>query len=193
MPVAKHVQKSTKCQTADSNHMTSTVCGYNHSILHNGEIFYSIKEVQVLAERWRLPNFSSADVAAAPEMISKAASPALWLDGSSAAMNQLRGQIRRVAPYFRSALFVGEPGCGQEAAAQTLHQLSPLSQRPFLSIESSEGLSLFGGARSEEALASVGMFYISRPDRLPPLAQTTLLRLVRRYGPQAPRITSSTF
>jgi len=103
-------------------------------------------------------------------------------------MTQLRGQIRRVAPYFRSALFVGEPGCGQEEAAEILHQLSPLSQRPFIHLESAEAISLFGDARSEQALASVGMFYSSRPDRLAPIAQTTLLNLVRRYGPQAPRI-----
>ena len=105
-------------------------------------------------------------------------------------MTQLRGQIRRVAPYFRSALFVGEPGCGQEAAAQTLHQLSPLSHRSFISIDSSNSLSFFGGDCSEEALASVGMFYISRPDSLAPIAQSTLLRLVRRYGSQAPRIVT---
>jgi hypothetical protein len=81
-----------------------------------------------MSELIPVPKFSSADVAAVPEMISKAPSSALWLAGSSAAMTQLRGQIRRVAPYFRSALFVGEPGCGEEAAAQILHQQSPLSR-----------------------------------------------------------------
>jgi two-component system response regulator HydG len=143
-----------------------------------------------MSELNRVSNFSSANVAAAPAMISQAPPPALWLGGSSAAMTHLRGQIRRVAPYFRTALFVGEPGCGEEAAAQILHQQSPLSQRPFISLESAEALSLFGGARSEDALASVGMFYISRPDRLSPIAQTALLLLVRRYGPQAPRIVA---
>jgi DNA-binding NtrC family response regulator len=143
-----------------------------------------------MSELIPVPKFSSADVAAVPEMISKAPSPALWLAGSSAAMTQLRGQIRRVAPYFRSALFVGEPGCGEEAAAQILHQQSPLKQRPFITLKSAEALSLFEGARSEDALASVGMFYIPRPDQLAPIAQTTLLSLVRRYGAQAPRIVT---
>jgi DNA-binding NtrC family response regulator len=143
-----------------------------------------------MSELIQVPNFSSADVAAAPQTISKAPPPALWLAGSSAAMTQLRGQIRRVAPYFRSALFVGEPGCGEEAAAQILHQQSPLSQRPFINLRSAEALSLFEGARSEDAVASVGMFYISRPDQLPPIAQTALLSLVRRYGAQAPRIVA---
>ena len=138
----------------------------------------------------RVPNFSSADVAAPPETILKVPSPELWLAGSSTAMTQLQGQIRRVAPYFRSALFIGEPGCGDEAAAQILHQQSPLNQRPFISLKSAETLSLFGGARSEDALATVGMFYISRPDQLPPIAQTALLGLVRKYGSQAPRIVA---
>jgi DNA-binding NtrC family response regulator len=143
-----------------------------------------------MSELNRVANFSPADVAAAPEMLSIAPPPALWLAGSSAAITRLRGQIRRVAPYFRTALFVGEPGCGEEAAAQILHQQSPLNQRPFINLKSAEALSIFEGARSEVALASVGMFYISRPDQLPPIAQTALLSLVRRYGAQAPRIVA---
>ena len=143
-----------------------------------------------MSELNRVPNLPSADVAAAPEMTSKAITPAPWLAGSSAAITQLRGQIQRVAPYFRTAVLVGEPGCGEEAAAQLLHQHSPLSQRPFISLKSAESLSLFAGSRSEDALASVGMFYISRPDQLLPAAQTALLSLVRRHGPQAPRIVA---
>ena len=143
-----------------------------------------------MSELNRVRDVSSAEFAAAPEMIPKTTPPALWLAGSSAAMTQLRAQIRRVAPYFRTALFVGEPGCGEEAAAHILHQLSPLSQRPFISLKSAETLSLFEEARSEDALASIGMFYISRPDRLRPATQTTLLRLVRRHGPHAPRIVA---
>lgn len=134
----------------------------------------------------RVPNFSSTDVAEAPAMIPQ--SPAPWLAGSSAAITQLRAQIRRVAPHFRTALLVGEAGCGEEGAAQLLHQQSPLSQRPFIHLKSAEAFSLFAGARSEDALASIGMFYISRPDHLSPVAQAALLRLLRRYGAQAPRI-----
>jgi DNA-binding NtrC family response regulator len=145
-----------------------------------------------MSELNRVSNFSSPAIPAATEVNSKSPSPDLWLSGSSPAMTQLRGQIRRVAPYFRTALFVGEPGCGEEAAAHILHQLSPLNQRPFVNLESAEALSLFESARSDDALASIGMFYISRPDRLPPVAQTALLRMVRRYGPQAPRIVAFT-
>jgi DNA-binding NtrC family response regulator len=143
-----------------------------------------------MSELNRVRNHASADFAPPLEMISKTPSPALWLSGSSPAMTQLRGQIRRVAPYFRTALFLGEPGCGEEAAARTLHQDSPLSHRPFVNLKSVEALSIFEDARSEDALASVGMFYISHPDQLPPIAQAALLSLVRRYGAQAPRIVA---
>jgi DNA-binding NtrC family response regulator len=123
-------------------------------------------------------------------MVSSDPSPALWLAGSSTAMMQLRAQIHRVAPYFRTALLVGEPDCGEEAAAQLLHQLSPASQRRFISLDASNSLAFFAEARSEDTLASVGMFYILRPDQLPAIAQAALLCLVRRYGPRAPRIVA---
>ena len=147
-------------------------------------------DVLTMSELNRLRDLSSAAALPALETTSQGIPPDLWLAGSSVAMTQLRGQIRRVAPYFRAALFVGEPGCGEDAAAGILHQLSPLSQRPFVNLNSAEALSIFGEARPEDDLASIGMFYISRPDRLSPIAQTTLLRLVRRYGPQAPRIVA---
>lgn len=105
-------------------------------------------------------------------------------------MTQLRSQIRRVAPYFRTALLIGEPGCGEQAAAHTLHKFSPLSHRPFIDLASPDA-SLFSAAGpSDEAFASAGMFYISRPDQLSRDTQTALLRSLRRYGPLAPRIVA---
>jgi DNA-binding NtrC family response regulator len=87
-------------------------------------------------------------------------------------------------------MMVGEPGCGEHAVAQLLHQSSPLSARPFLRLSASEALSLFQQDHSEHDLASAGMFYVSRPDRLPRVAQAGLLRMVHRFGPQAPRIVA---
>jgi DNA-binding NtrC family response regulator len=138
----------------------------------------------------RVGNVSPVHLAATPEMISKTQPPDLWLTGSSPAVTQLRDKIRRVAPYFRAALLVGEPGCGEEAVARSLHQHSPLSQRPFINLKSTEALSIFEDVRSEHTLASVGMFYISHPDQLRPVAQTTLLSLVHRNGAKAPRIVA---
>jgi DNA-binding NtrC family response regulator len=133
------------------------------------------------------PNLQSPNVAVAPEAVPHFPPPAFWLDGSSPAVTQLRGQIRRVAPYFRTALLIGEPGCGEEAAARMVHQLSPLSQRPFLDLASAEAITLFADNHAEEALASIGMFYLSCPGQVSPRIQTTLLRLLRKYGPQSPR------
>ncbi len=117
-------------------------------------------------------------------------SSAVWLDGTSVAITQLRDQIRRVAPHVRTALLVGEPGCGEEAAAHILHQLSPLRERPFLELASAESTALFADVHPEDALASVGMVYISSPETVSSAVQSMLLRVLRRYGPQAPRMVA---
>ena len=40
-------------------------------------------------------------------------------------MLEVFGLVRRVAPHFRTALIVGEPGTGRKVVARTLHNLSP--------------------------------------------------------------------
>ena len=143
-----------------------------------------------MSEPHRIPNLTSETGVAALHAAPHSFSPAIGLDGSSAAITQLRGQIRRVAPYFRTALLVGEPGCGEQAAAQILHQLSPLGQRAFVDVASADAVSLLTDSQSEAALSSIGMFYISQPERLSHSIQSALLRLLRRYGPQAPRVVA---
>ncbi|MGA1984328.1 MAG: sigma 54-interacting transcriptional regulator [Acidobacteriaceae bacterium] len=54
------------------------------------------------------------------------------LSGESAAVRRLRSQVRRIAPYFRTALVHGEPGAGKELAAHCLHAGSPGSDGPFI-------------------------------------------------------------
>jgi DNA-binding NtrC family response regulator len=115
-------------------------------------------------------------------------SPATWLDGSSPAMTQLRNQIRRVAPYFRTALLTGERGCGEEAAARILHQLSPRANDPFLVLTPAEADRRFSPESLPANLASEGMLYLTRPERLPMAGQIALLRLLREHGSNAPRI-----
>jgi DNA-binding NtrC family response regulator len=117
-------------------------------------------------------------------------SPAVWLDGSSAAMTQLRNQIRRVAPYFRTALLTGERGCGEEAAAHILHQLSPRAHDPFLALTPAEAELRFGIEKLPANLAAEGMLYLPQPERLPRAAQIALLRLLRERGSNAPRIVA---
>jgi DNA-binding NtrC family response regulator len=52
--------------------------------------------------------------------------------GESAAVRRLRSQIRRIAPYFRTALIRGEPGVGKELVARCLHAGSPGGDGPFI-------------------------------------------------------------
>jgi|GEM_PF-1017680 len=52
--------------------------------------------------------------------------------GDSVAVRQLRSQIRRVAPYFRTALIRGEAGAGKEQVARAIHALSPASESRFV-------------------------------------------------------------
>ena len=117
-------------------------------------------------------------------------SPAIWLSGSSAVMTQLRAQIRRVAPYFRTALITGERGCGEEAAAHILHQLSPRAQQPFLELTTAEAENRLGTPNSVESVTTKGMLYLPYPERLPQIVQAALLRLLRERGSQAPRIVA---
>ena len=119
-------------------------------------------------------------------------SPALWMAGSSAAMIQLRSQIRRVAPYFRTALLTGEQGCGDEAAAHILHQLSPRAQHPFREIIPTEADLSFDAQWKPEPFALAGMLYLPSPERLSQSTQTALFRLLRERGSQAPRIVAFT-
>ena len=117
-------------------------------------------------------------------------SPAIWLSGSSAVMTQLRGQIRRVAPYFRTALLAGERGCGEEAAAHILHQLSPRAHQSFFELTTAEAGVRFGTPNYSESVTKEGMLYLPHPEHLPQIAQAALLRLLRERGSQAPRIVA---
>lgn len=144
-----------------------------------------------MSETVRVRSLSPVDSLPSPETPPSAApTPNLWLSGPSAAMTQLRGQIRRVAPYFRTALLIGERGCGEESAAHILHQLSPLGRRPFVSLTTTEAERIFSKADPLEILTEKGMLYLPRPERLPHTAQMALLRLIRRRGAQAPRIVA---
>jgi DNA-binding NtrC family response regulator len=52
--------------------------------------------------------------------------------GSSAAMQRLRQQVRRIGPHFRTVLVSGEAGTGKELVARALHRMSPAASGPFV-------------------------------------------------------------
>jgi DNA-binding NtrC family response regulator len=119
-----------------------------------------------------------------------AASDALQLlVGPSAAAAHLWAQIRRVAPHFRTALLTGERGTGAEAVARALHDLSPATWRPFLSLNHQEAEEYFAHKTFASA-PTEGTLFLSDIESLSRSAQTGLLRLLRHRGPQAVRVVA---
>jgi two-component system, NtrC family, nitrogen regulation response regulator NtrX len=54
--------------------------------------------------------------------------------GESAVMQELLGQIRKVAPTKSRVLITGESGTGKELIARALHQMSPRADKPFVKV-----------------------------------------------------------
>ena len=57
--------------------------------------------------------------------------------GRGAAMQELFGMIRRLAPHVRTALLTGETGTGKELVARALHKTGPRRDRPFVTVNAS--------------------------------------------------------
>jgi DNA-binding NtrC family response regulator len=75
------------------------------------------------AERFRQPIDELEDYESTGELV---------VLGESVAVRRLRSQIRRIAPYFRTALIRGEAGSGKELVARCLHAGSPGAEGPFV-------------------------------------------------------------
>jgi DNA-binding NtrC family response regulator len=105
-------------------------------------------------------------------------------------MTQLLEQIRRVAPYFRTALLTGERDCGEKEVAYTLHQLSPLSGLAFVELSPAEADARFGHRGQPDTMTSEGLLFLPSPERIPHPAQKALLRVLRERGPNAPRVVA---
>ena len=106
--------------------------------------------------------------------------------GKSKLMQQLRTELQQIAGNPSSVLLVGEPGTGREAFARFLHEQSPRSTQPFVTVVSS-GLrdadteaQLFGVATdgvSRPGLleqAGTGTLFINQIEDLPPAAQRVI-------------------
>jgi DNA-binding NtrC family response regulator len=110
--------------------------------------------------------------------------------GPSPAMTALWARLHRVAPYFRTVLLTGEPGCGQEAAARALHELSPLRTRPFVSLNEADAEAHLAQESGPQAAPAWGTLYLAQPERLSRAAQAGLLRLLQHRGSPAPRVVT---
>ncbi|MBX0293026.1 sigma-54 dependent transcriptional regulator [Hymenobacter sp. HSC-4F20] len=97
----------------------------------------------------------------------KPAGPATALLGESAAMQEVRAILEKVAPTEANVLLLGENGTGKELVARSLHEQSRRAARPFVAADVaalSEGLfesELFGhtkGAFTDAQVSRVGRF-----------------------------------
>ncbi|MEN5081839.1 sigma-54 dependent transcriptional regulator [Bosea sp. TWI1241] len=112
--------------------------------------------------------------------------------GRSSPMNQLRQTVERVAPTNARVLITGEPGCGKELTARTLHEASSRSSGPFVvinaatitpetmeeelfGIEGGDGRSRRVGALEE---AHGGTLYIDEIGDMPRETQNRILRVL---------------
>jgi len=112
--------------------------------------------------------------------------------GRTTVVNQLRQTIERVAPTNARVLITGEPGCGKELAARTLHQASTRSSGPFVvinaatitpetmeeelfGVEGGDGRSRRIGALEE---AHGGSLYIDEIGDMPRETQNRILRVL---------------
>ena len=129
--------------------------------------------------------------------------------GRGAAMQEVFGLIRRLAPHARTALVTGETGTGKELVARALHKLGPRASRRFVTVNCSAVVEtlfeseLFGhvrgaftGAGDHKAglfeTADGGTLFLDEIGELPASVQAKLLRVlengeVQRVGSLEPR------
>ena len=127
--------------------------------------------------------------------------------GASREMRKVYNVIEQAAPTTASVLIVGESGTGKELVAQTLHQLSPRNQSPYVAIncaaipETLLESEIFGhekgaftGAYERRAgcfeLADRGTLFLDEIAEMMPATQVKLLRVLqerrfRRLGGRA--------
>jgi len=98
-------------------------------------------------------------------------SAAVFLPGDVSA-RRLGLQIARIAPHFRIALLMGEPGTGKLTAAREMHRLSPVGRGSFASLDA---CAFASGDSGELAHRTPGTVYLRGLDRSPLNCQTALL------------------
>lgn len=105
------------------------------------------------------------------------------LIGASAALQELRAALERLAPAASPLLLEGEAGTGKELAARLLHSLGPRAEEPFLVVDcgASEDAALerdLLGSDGLLALAGRGTVYLDDIEALGAPLQAGLLRLL---------------
>ena len=101
------------------------------------------------------------------------------LVGPSPAMARLWAQLRILAPHFRVALLTGEAGCGADAVAQALHDLSSFAGTPFVHLRAAEVERQLRRPTALLGNANRGVLFLPDIDHLSAGGQQMLLRLLR--------------
>ncbi|MGH9596033.1 MAG: sigma 54-interacting transcriptional regulator [Edaphobacter sp.] len=109
--------------------------------------------------------------------------------GSSAAMQRLRVQVRRIGPHFRTVLVSGETGTGKELVARTLHTMSPVADGPFVMRRGAEFKKPLTEADVDVDaadnllnLSQRGVLFLNGIDEMPLEAQEIFLQALGRHG-----------
>ena len=152
---------------------------------------------RILREHPRQPSTAATSII-------PAAANDLGIIGSCAAMQELFGKVRKVAPTDSTVLIQGESGTGKELVARALHNLSARASAPLISVncaaipETLIESELFGhekgaftGANASRTglveAADGGTLFLDEIGELPLEAQARLLRVlqegeIRRVG-----------
>jgi DNA-binding NtrC family response regulator len=112
--------------------------------------------------------------------------------GNSSAMGEVFTNIEQVAPTDATVLICGETGTGKELVARTIHEKSPRSTRPLITVNCAsipEGMieaELFGRDQGNEqdrggliVAADGGTLFLDEIGELPLEAQARLLRVLQ--------------
>jgi two-component system response regulator HydG len=164
---------------------------------------------RILRDRQEAKSAPAAASSASPrsggaEKAADNANGEIGIIGSCAAMQELYGKIRKVAPTDSNVLVQGESGTGKELVARALHNLSKRAKAPLISVncaaipETLIESELFGhekgaftGASAGRAglveAADGGTLFLDEIGELPLEAQARLLRVlqegeIRRVG-----------
>jgi DNA-binding NtrC family response regulator len=102
--------------------------------------------------------------------------------GPSPAIARVWAQIRRVAPHFRAAVITGEAGSGAEAAARSMHALSPVRDLPFTIVDAVQADQLLTNPAHATDRLFEGLIFLPDADKLSTAAQRSLIRKLRIRG-----------
>jgi DNA-binding NtrC family response regulator len=111
------------------------------------------------------------------------------LIGAAPAMQKIFQMIEQVAASRATVLVTGEAGTGKQMLARAIHQASPRSRRPFVTLhcaglaEAELAQELFGAGTKDGRIAHAhgGTLFLDEVSELPPTIQVRLLRYLQDH------------